>query len=73
MMVTRFDSHSLQRVYSMEKESSDSDWEEPPICQRMGVMTAFESFDALSEWVVLKTLCVCVCVCVCVMQVYVAV
>ena len=49
-MVTRFDSHSLQRVYSMEKESSDSDnWEDPPICQRMGVMTAFESFDALSE------------------------
>ncbi|KAK7108725.1 hypothetical protein V1264_016404 [Littorina saxatilis] len=50
MMVTRFDSHSLMRVSSMEKESSDSDnWEEPPICQRMGVMTAFESFDAMAD------------------------
>ncbi|XP_076466128.1 acetyl-CoA carboxylase-like isoform X2 [Babylonia areolata] len=50
MMVTRFDSRSLDRASSMEKESSDSDnWEEPPVCQRMGVMTAFDSFEALSN------------------------
>ena len=72
LMVTRFDSQSVLRASSMEKESSDSDnWEDPPVCQRMGVMTAFESFDTLSEYVVWLSyinvrVCVCVCACACV-------
>ena len=52
LMVTRFDSVSF-RGGSAEKESSDSDtgnyWEEPPVCQRLGVMAAFESFEVMSQ------------------------
>nr|KAG5704977.1 hypothetical protein BaRGS_022819 [Batillaria attramentaria] len=51
LMVMRFDSAALMRVNSVEKESnSDSDnIEEPPMCQRMGVMTAFDSFEQLEQ------------------------
>lgn len=50
LMVTRFDLCAMMRVNSMEKESSDSDnWEELPVCQRMGVMTAFETFEQMSR------------------------
>lgn len=46
-MVTRLDSGML-RVNSVEKDSDSDQWEEPPMCQRMGVMAAFESFEQLS-------------------------
>ncbi|XP_076444830.1 LOW QUALITY PROTEIN: acetyl-CoA carboxylase-like [Babylonia areolata] len=51
MMVTRFDPQSSEmQAGTLEKDSSDSEnWEDTPICQRIGVMTAFESFDDLSK------------------------
>ncbi|CAL1538931.1 unnamed protein product [Lymnaea stagnalis] len=51
MMVTRFDS-GMVRLSSMDKDSgSDSDhWDEPPICQRMGVMVAFQNMQELEEY-----------------------
>lgn len=48
LMVTRFDSSALMRMNSMDKDSDSDNLEEPPMCQRMGVMTAFESFEQLS-------------------------
>lgn len=52
MMVTRFDS-GLLRLNSMDKDSgSDSDhWDEPPVCQRMGIMVAFPNMAELDKWV----------------------
>ncbi|XP_055889242.1 acetyl-CoA carboxylase-like isoform X3 [Biomphalaria glabrata] len=51
MMVTRFDSGMI-RLSSMDKDSgSDSDhWDEPPICQRMGVMVAYQSMSELEQY-----------------------
>ncbi|KAH9518467.1 hypothetical protein Btru_016869 [Bulinus truncatus] len=51
MMVTRFDS-GMVRLSSMDKDSgSDSDhWDEPPICQRMGVMVAYQSMSELEQY-----------------------
>ncbi|BFZ10005.1 hypothetical protein BsWGS_13044 [Bradybaena similaris] len=51
MMVTRFDS-GLLRLNSMDKDSgSDSDhWDEPPVCQRMGIMVAFPNMAELDKY-----------------------
>ena len=47
LMVTRFDSKSLLPV-SIDKDLSDSDtWDDLPVCQRMGVMVAFQTFEAV--------------------------
>ena len=50
-MVTRFES-GLIRLNSVDKDSgSDSEhWEEPPVCQRMGVMVAFQDKEELDRW-----------------------
>ncbi|KAK3798057.1 hypothetical protein RRG08_034617 [Elysia crispata] len=50
MMVTRFDP-GLLKLNAMDKDSgSDSDhWEEPPICQRMGVMVSVENMQELEK------------------------
>ncbi|XP_059157454.1 acetyl-CoA carboxylase-like isoform X2 [Physella acuta] len=51
MMVTRLDTGMI-RLSSMDKDSgSDSDhWDEPPLCQRMGVMVAFQSMQELEQY-----------------------
>ncbi|XP_035827708.1 acetyl-CoA carboxylase isoform X2 [Aplysia californica] len=50
MMVTRFES-GLLRLNSTDKDSgSESEhWEEPPVCQRMGVMMAFQNVEELKQ------------------------
>lgn len=46
MMVMRMDSNEkIQTLVNDDLSAHIDQLEEPPICQRMGIMAAFESFD----------------------------